>query len=85
MLHRLAMSANIFAEPLMRRYPDLKQSIVRAYKAVNQAREGYDPMDSAVRAQLIQFYAPGIRMLQNQLGVALPDTWRYLATGAASE
>jgi Sulfotransferase domain len=83
-LHRLAMRVNSIAEPLMRRHPGLKRSIVRAYKAVNQEREGYDPMPPSVRARLISFYGPGVRTLQRQLDTALPEAWRYLTDETAS-
>jgi hypothetical protein len=78
-LHRLAIKVNALAEPVMRRYPGLKRSLVRVYKAANQKREGYDPMPPGVRERLIEFYAPGIRTLQHQLDADLPETWQYLA------
>jgi hypothetical protein len=83
-LHRLAMRMNAIAEPVMRRYPGFKQSLVRAYKAVNQQREGYDPMPPGVREELVEFYAPGVKALQQQLGTALPETWQYLTRAAGS-
>jgi hypothetical protein len=81
-LHLLAMKVNSAAEPMMRRYPVLKQSLVRCYKAVNQEREGYDPMSPVARQMLIDFYAPGTRSLQQQLGVALPEAWLPLTRAA---
>ncbi len=48
-LHRLAMRLNAMSEPLMRRYPRLKRSLVRTYKGLNQEREGYDPMSARAR------------------------------------
>lgn len=83
-LHRLAMQLNGLTEPLMRRYPGLKQGIVRAYKMVNQEREGYDPMPPGVRQRLVEFYGPGIRALRQQLGTELPESWRYLTGNTAS-
>ena len=77
-LHRLAVKANAVVEPVMRRYPALKQTIVRAYKAVNQEREGYDAMPATTRQRLIGFYAPSIDALRQQSGDALPREWHYL-------
>ncbi|MFO1468554.1 MAG: sulfotransferase domain-containing protein [Steroidobacteraceae bacterium] len=85
LLHRLAMGLNTAAEPILRRVPAVKRQIVRAYKAVNQQREGYDPMQGEVRAALIDYYGPSVRDLGTRLGVEVPDSWRYLLrTGAAS-
>jgi hypothetical protein len=83
-LHGLAMRVNTIAEPLMRRHPGLKHSIVRAYKAVNQEREGYGAMSPDVRARLINFYRPAVRALQRELDTALPESWRYLIDETAS-
>jgi hypothetical protein len=77
-LHRLAMHVNALAEPLLRRYPGLKRALLRAYKTVNEEREGYDPMPAAVRQRLVEYYGPSARALQRQLGTALPDSWQYL-------
>lgn len=81
-LHRLAMRMNAVAEPFMRRYPRLKRSLVRAYKTVNQEREGYDPMSPAARDLLTEFYRPDVRTLQQQLDATLPQAWRHLTRGA---
>ena len=83
-LHRLAMRINAIAEPVMRRYPGLKRSLVSAYKVVNQKREGYDPMSSRARELLIEYYAPSVRTLQ-QLGTTLPPAWHYLTQRAAAK
>ena len=83
-LHRLAMRVNAIAEPVMRRYPGLKRSLVSAYKFLNQKREGYDPMSSRAREQLIEYYGPSVRTLQ-QLGTALPATWEYLTPPAVAK
>ncbi len=82
-LHRLAMRINALAEPLMRRYPDLKRMLVNAYKLVNQEREGYDPMSTQTRELLIEYYAPSVSALE-QLGTTLPPTWRYLTQRAVA-
>jgi len=76
-LHRLAMRVNAIAEPIMRRYPGLKRKLVTAYKAVNQRREGYDPMSPQARELLTDYYAPSVRTLR-QLGTPLPPAWDYL-------
>ena len=83
-LHRLAMRINAIAEPLMRRYPGVKRMLVNAYKAVNQEREGYDPMSPQARELLIKYYAPSVRALE-QLGTTLPPTWRYLTQRAVAK
>jgi len=82
--HQLALKVNAIAEPVMRRYPGLKQSLLRAYKAVNGKREGYDPMPPEVRERLIEFYGPSICALQRQPNVELPDAWRYLTHEAVA-
>ena len=83
-LHRLAMRTNALAEPIMRRYPGVKQSLVRVYKALNQEREGYDPMPPGTRAVLIDYYAPSLRRLEQQLERPLPEAWRRAAQGRAA-
>jgi len=80
-LHKLAMKTNAVVEPVMRRYPALKQTLVRAYKAVNQAREGYDPMPARTRERLVEYYAPSIDALQRYLGVELPTEWHQRPQG----
>lgn len=82
-LHKLAVKTNGVVEPLMRRHPGVKRTLVRAYKAVNQARQGYDPMPAWTRARLVDFYRPSIHALQRQLDSALPEAWHYLAHGTA--
>jgi hypothetical protein len=76
-LHRLAMKTNTVVEPIMRRYPALKQAAVRAYKAINQEREGYDPMPARTRERLVEFYEPSIKALQQHLNTELPDEWLH--------
>ena len=76
-LHRIAMLANRAAEPVLRRYPGIKQSLVSTYKSFNQEREGYEPMPAAVRSRLVEYYAPGVHALRRQLGVRLPASWNY--------
>jgi len=80
-LHRLAVRVNTLAEPLLRRYPGLKRSLLRVYKTVNEEREGYEPMPAAARTLLVGYYGPSVRALQLQLGAALPDAWHYLTRG----
>lgn len=77
-LHRLAVRGNALAEPLMRRYPTVKQSLVRVYKALNQEREGYDPMPATTRQLLAQYYAPSVRALRSFVEGPLPAEWQYL-------
>jgi hypothetical protein len=74
-LHVLASRTNAAVEPVMRRYPALKRKIVRAYKALNQEREGYDSLPSHTRERLAEYYAPSIHALRRDLGVRLPDEW----------
>jgi hypothetical protein len=83
-LHRLAVRTNALAEPLMRRYPALKHSLVRVYKALNQEREGYDPMPAHTRQLLSEYYAPALRRLEEQLARPVPATWRRVETGRAA-
>lgn len=73
-LHRLAMKANELGEPVLRRYPSLKRSLVDVYKAMNQKREGYDPMTPAVRARLLAYYASTLADLRT-MGVGVPESW----------
>jgi hypothetical protein len=74
-LHEVASWTNAAVEPVMRRYPALKKKIVKAYKALNQEREGYESLPPHARARLAEFYAPSIRALQRELGVQLPNEW----------
>jgi hypothetical protein len=83
-LHRIAMRTNALAEPLMRRYPAFKQSLVRVYKAFNQEREGYDPMPLATREVLADYYAPSIRALARQLDRPVPVRWLRAEAGRAA-
>jgi hypothetical protein len=78
-LHRLAVRTNALAEPLMRRYPAVKQSLVRVYKAFNQEREGYDPMPAATRELLDDYYAPSLQRLEQLIDRPLPQAWRRVA------
>lgn len=73
-LHQLAMKANELGEPVLRRFPSLKRSLVDVYKAMNQKREGYDPMTSAVRARLSAYYASSLVELR-AMGQAVPGSW----------
>lgn len=73
-LHQLAMKANELGEPVLRRFPSLKRSLVDVYKAMNQKREGYDPMTSAIRARLAAYYASSLADLQ-AMGVVVPGSW----------
>jgi hypothetical protein len=77
-LHRLAVRTNALAEPLMRRYPAIKKSLLKVYKALNQEREGYDPMPAATRSLLTQYYAPSVRALRAHVSGAFPPEWEYL-------
>jgi hypothetical protein len=83
-LHVLAMRTNALAEPLMRRYPVVKQSLVRVYKALNQEREGYDPMPAATRKLLNDYYAPSMRRLEQQLDCEVPAAWFRSDEGRAA-
>lgn len=80
-LHRLAVRTNTLAEPVLRRYPALKQSLVRAYKAVNQERQGYDAMPVEARRLLEAYYAPGLEALANMLDTPLPAEWTPVPAG----
>jgi hypothetical protein len=75
------MRINGITEPLLRRYPGLKKALVRIYKAVNQEREGYDPMSAAARDRLIDFYGPSVSELEKNLDRPLPASWQYLVQG----
>jgi hypothetical protein len=83
-LHRLAMRTNALAEPLMRRYPAVKQSLVRVYKVINQEREGYDAMSPDTQALLAEYYAPSVRALRALVPTPLPAAWRHLERGRAA-
>lgn len=74
-LHRMAMKANEFGEPILRRYPSLKRGLVDAYKAMNQKREGYDPMTPVVRDRLVAYYSSSLGELRDQMGLMVPGTW----------
>lgn len=74
-LHRLVMKANELGEPVLRRYPSLKRWLVDAYKAMNQKREGYDPMAPAVRARLAAYYSSSLAELRDRMGLMVPGSW----------
>jgi hypothetical protein len=80
-LHRLAVRTNSLAEPVLRRWPGLKQSLVRAYKVVNQERQGYDPMPAEARRLLEAYYAPSVASLAAMLDTTLPAEWNAAAPG----
>lgn len=63
LLHWLAVRINEKAEAILRQRPELKQALVKLYKAVNQKQEGYAPMDAQVRAKLERYYEPSNQKL----------------------
>ena len=75
LLHRLAVLANDRLEPVLRPRPRLKSAVVRGYKWLNRARDGYDGMGAEERALLESFYAPWNRDLEAVLGRPLPPGW----------
>ncbi len=73
--HRLAMWVNNLAEPILRQRPEIKHRIVSMYKAVNLDREGYDPLSDKIRAELLDYYQPGVDKLEACLGRTVPSNW----------
>lgn len=80
-LHRIAVQVNRRSEPVLRRYPRLKRSAVRVYKALNQAGDRQEPLPAAVRAQLDSYYAPSIAALEKLLPGIRLEYWRAPGMG----
>jgi hypothetical protein len=80
-LHRLALRANAAFEPVLRRAPVVKHSLLRVYKAVNQAEAGHGPMLASVRDELEAYYRPSLQALRRQLGRDLPHAWLQRLSG----
>lgn len=74
-LHRLALHANSAFEPVLRRAPVVKHSLLSVYKAVNQSEEGRSPMSPQVRDDLEAYYRPSLVALQRRLARDLPRSW----------
>ena len=66
-IHRIAMLINRFFETVLRKYPKIKQRLVRFYKGVNQRNEGYSKMDKVTRDKLLDYYAEGNLKLKDLL------------------
>lgn len=74
-LHRFAVRANEVMEPWLRPRPRLKSAVVRAYKRMNRAREGYERMSAAERERLAAFCQPYNDDLAALLDRPLPPGW----------
>lgn len=74
-LHRLAIQMNEWCEPVLRSKPKIKRAIVKAYKTVNQKREGYEPMSAAALCALTEYYATSVAALRDMAGVTVPECW----------
>lgn len=74
-LHRLALRTNAALEPLLRRTPLVKRSVLSVYKAVNQSTAGHGPLSAEVRSQLEDYYRPSLQALRRQLARDLPEAW----------
>jgi len=68
MLHRAAITVNNRLERVLRQRPRLKHALVRLYKMINQAREGYDPMPASANETLKLYYRPHNEALRKLLG-----------------
>lgn len=80
-LHRLALRTNTALEPLLRRAPLVKRSVLQFYKVVNQSSAGHAPMPPDVRDQLDAYYRPSLQWLRRQLGRDLPAAWQRRDAG----
>jgi hypothetical protein len=67
-LHKIAVYFNAKSERFLRQRPELKQLMVKLYKKINQAREGYDEIPDESRDRLKQYYLPSIVALQTFIG-----------------
>ena len=67
-LHKIAVYFNAKSERFLRQRPELKQFMVKLYKKINQAREGYDEISDESRDRLKQYYLPSIVALQTFIG-----------------
>jgi hypothetical protein len=77
----LALRTNSALEPLLRRAPIVKHSVLQLYKAVNQSSAGHGPMTADVRDQLATYYRPSLQLLRRQLGRDLPEAWQRRDAG----
>ena len=75
LLHKAAILANDRMESVLRQRPKLKQALVKLYKRINQAREGYDPMPESVRDTLKSYYHPHNQALCTLLGTEKLTDW----------
>lgn len=72
-LHLIALTSNRWLEPLLRRYPSVKQSLVKLYKTFNQDKRGFSAMQEETRNKLNDYYAPANVELKHMLaGQNLP-------------
>jgi len=55
-LHKLAISVDSALEKKLRQRPRLKRALVKAYKYINRAKEGYHPMDRTTMNRLERYY-----------------------------
>lgn len=76
LLHRFALLANTRLEPFLRQRRALKAPMVKLYKKLNLAREGYSPMSPVARRRLSEYYADEIGRLEGMLGRRLPENWQ---------
>jgi hypothetical protein len=74
-LHRIAVRVNRRSEPVLRRYPRVRRSAVRLYKALNQSSARQEPMPAAIREQLVDYYAPSIAALRAMEPGLRLDAW----------
>ena len=68
-MHNDAISLTTSSERFLRQKPELKQFLVRLYKKINQAREGYDEISDESRYRLKQYYWQSIGALQTLIGI----------------
>lgn len=66
-IHKVAMKVNDITEQHLRRHPTLKKNLVAIYKIINQAQEGYEPMQPHVRDKLKIYYADSNKKIKQLL------------------
>ncbi|MBI5237149.1 MAG: sulfotransferase domain-containing protein [Deltaproteobacteria bacterium] len=74
LLHRIANYANKRLEKALRQRPRIKSKITKAYKLINQRKEGYSSIPESVTAKLTEYYGPSNKKLASLLkGEDLPQ------------
>lgn len=75
-VHRLAMRVNRTFEKYLRKAPGFKALLREIYAVTNVRRQGYPPMEDALRNTLKGYYAESIDELSTLYGLPVPPAWK---------